>query len=191
VHVLEISTHAHSHICYKLPRVAKSLEVRFWAKVQKTETCWLWTAHKAHFGYGEIKMSTPPYKNLRAHRVSWELHFGPIPPGAQVLHHCDNPACVRPDHLFLGSDLDNQRDAIAKGRRPVVPKGLEASWTINPRRKFTDDEVRQIRTLYDSQKHWPRNKTRPYSLKGLASMFRTSFEDIGHIVNRRVYKNVV
>ncbi len=169
----------------------KTLEERFWSYVNKTETCWLWTGPHNKLGYGILNAGSPPnHIRIFAHRFSWKLHHGPFPAEVKVLHHCDNPPCVRPDHLFTGTQADNMYDAIQKSRRPLVPDGLRVAWERNVRRKFSDDEVRQIRALYDSQRHWPRNKARPYSLKGLASMFGATFNAISHIVNNRVYKNV-
>lgn len=72
--------------------------------------CWLWTSAWEKFGYGQAT------NNARAHRLSWELHFGPIPDGMRVCHKCDTRPCVNPQHLFLGSDLDNVRDKVTKGR---------------------------------------------------------------------------
>lgn len=90
-----------------------SLEQRFWAKVKKGPGCWEWTAMTNPKGYGIIGINHVP--NL-AHRVSYQLEVGPIPTGKCVLHRCDNPACVRPKHLFLGTKGDNNRDMHAKGR---------------------------------------------------------------------------
>jgi hypothetical protein len=71
--------------------------------------CWPWTGKIATNGYGYLD-------NMLAHRASWLIHHGPIPEGLQVLHHCDNPRCVNPDHLWLGTQADNVADMMAKGR---------------------------------------------------------------------------
>jgi hypothetical protein len=119
-----------------MPRgVRQSLEERFWLYVAKGPGCWGWTASCSD-GYGQIKSGKVP---LRAHRVSWVIHFGPIPEGLDVLHHCDNPPCTRPDHLFLGTDLTNVRDAIRKGRMNPKPPS---------RAKLTEDQRDEIRARY-------------------------------------------
>jgi hypothetical protein len=85
---------------------------RFWSKVEKSGDCWKWRANTRK-GYGSIKVNR---KELYAHRHSWEIHNGAIPPGLSVLHKCDNPLCVRPDHLFIGTQKDNMSDCSNKGR---------------------------------------------------------------------------
>lgn len=123
-----------------------SIVDRFWKYVQKTDTCWLWTGATHEFGYGVIRNSagTKP-ANVKAHRLSWEIHNGPIPDGLNVCHHCDNPPCVNPDHLFLGTDADNVADMIAKGRQ--VYGGTPAGETHH-QRKLTDAQIGEIRSLY-------------------------------------------
>src|SRR6266853_3758788 len=94
----------------------RSITERFWEKVDTTGDCWLWTASKTEFGYGQFGTARGK-PSTTAHRVSWELHFGPIPDGMFVCHHCDTPPCVKPDHLFLGTHEQNQLDMLLKGRQ--------------------------------------------------------------------------
>lgn len=98
---------------------------RFWSKVDKSGDCWIWKAGRGGHGYGIFKVAA--YRSAYAHRVAWELTNGPIPPtegyhGTCVLHRCDNPACVNPSHLFLGTAADNAADREAKGRLPHTPR---------------------------------------------------------------------
>lgn len=87
---------------------------RFWAKVDKSGECWIWTAGRDRDGYGCAHFSRKP---IRAHRASWILTNGSIPDDKPcVLHRCDNPPCVRPDHLWVGTTDDNNKDMAAKGR---------------------------------------------------------------------------
>jgi hypothetical protein len=117
---------------------------RFWEKVEKIpfHECWEWTAGKDWDGYGLFRLSNPRIQK-RAHRFSYELAHGPIPKGIMVCHKCDNPGCVRPEHLFLGSAKDNNLDCIRKGRQPSGPGEKNYSAKLNVM------AVEQIRYWYN------------------------------------------
>lgn len=100
------------------------LEIRFWRKVTKTSGCWEWSASRNAHGYGQIAAPRPLKRPLLAHRVSWEIHNGPIPIGLLVLHRCDNPHCVRPDHLFVGDQKLNMQDMVSKKRENPCGRGV-------------------------------------------------------------------
>ncbi|MGH2465391.1 MAG: HNH endonuclease [Candidatus Limnocylindrales bacterium] len=122
-------------------RVADSAadwDQRFLAHVDLTAVgCWEWQGTRHPDGYGVVRIGST---GVPAHRVSWFLTYGPIPTGQWVLHHCDNPPCVRPDHLFLGDQAANMRDAHEKGRmHPGEAHG---------RHKLTEAEVLDIRIRY-------------------------------------------
>lgn len=109
---------------------------RFWSKVKQGSPgkCWPWTAAVTHNGYG--KAAIGPSNNrrcVRAHRFVWELLRGPIPQGLQVLHRCDNRLCCNPDHLFLGTNLDNVADKVAKNRQARVVNARNARGWFLPR----------------------------------------------------------
>lgn len=127
-----------------------TLEARFWQKVVKTDGCWEWTPKPLSHGYGGIGAGGRHGETLLAHRVSWEIHYGPIPDGLIVLHRCDNKICVRPDHLATGTHADNARDKVEKGRHrngTSWRKGADV-----PTAKLTEDQVRDIKRRIHSER---------------------------------------
>jgi hypothetical protein len=134
---------------------------RFWSKVNKTQTCWLWTACVNTYGYGCI---TIEYTMYQAHRVSYELEYGRVPNGQSVLHKCDTPRCVNPTHLFLGTQADNMRDRSIKGRQP---------------RKLSSQDVATLREL-SLNSHW--------TVKDLAARFRVSVVTIRDTLSGKYHK---
>lgn len=119
----------------------RPLEERFWEKVRKTDSCWEWIGAISRSGYGTFWVSRKRGW-VSAHRFSWSIHHGPLAKGAChpmspiVMHSCDNKICVRPDHILLGSFLENTLDMLAKGRAAGAP------------RKTTADQARAIRSRY-------------------------------------------
>ena len=112
----------------KLPigtRARGTITERFWSLVQPVDGCWNWAGNTGGKGYGRIGAGGRGGKYLLAHRVSYEIHHGAIAPGMVVMHKCDNPSCVNPDHLRLGTTAENVKDAYEK-RRKVSPFKLGA-----------------------------------------------------------------
>lgn len=142
---------------------------RFEAKVRRGPGCHLWTGARSA-GYGVVKIAG---RQRGAHVVAWEIAHGPVPPGLQVLHTCDTPACVRDDHLFIGTQADNMQDASHKGRsRGPTTRGAD-----HPRSRFTAAEVAEIRRLADDG--MPRAEIR--------RRFDAPRSTIDHIIARRRY----
>ena len=98
---------------------ARDLAERIEQHINRTAGCWEWQGSKRGHGYGRIKVNGRTYP---AHRFLWELTNGLVPAGMLVLHKCDNPPCVRPDHLYLGTSADNTRDMVVRGRQRNIKK---------------------------------------------------------------------
>ncbi len=149
-----------------MPRFGTPVE-RFWAKVQKSETCWLWTGGRTGSGYGVFCIG---YRMVLIHRFSFELHCGNIPKGMFVCHRCDTPACVNPEHLFLGTPKDNMRDKIAKGRANFTKPPLHQG-TDHHKCRITEADVTAIRKArLRGETYISMTKRYPLTIAGLFSV---------------------
>lgn len=118
---------------------------RFWSCVDKSggpDACWEWTRSKKAFGHGRVSLGG---RDLLAHRVAYVLTYGDVPRGTMICHACDNPSCCNPTHLWAGTQGDNVRDCVAKGRNS---NGEPLRGEEHGRAKVTEDEVREIRRLH-------------------------------------------
>jgi hypothetical protein len=135
------------------PGATVAPEIRFWRFVSTGDGCWEWTGGRAgQRGYGAFGLTRD--RMVYAHRFSWIMHFGPIPEGLFVCHRCDNPPCVRPDHLFLGSHRDNMADMVGKRRYPLTRPATRGE--RNGQHRLTEVQVRAIRASGDSNAHLAR-----------------------------------
>lgn len=144
---------------------------RFWKRVIKTESCWIWVGPKSREGYGELSLLNGELRG--AHRLSWILHYGSLYSHQCVLHHCDNPACVNPIHLFIGSHHDNMLDAKSKGR---MARGERSG-----RHKLKSNQVIEIRSLYSTGR---------YTHRSLAQQFGVRHCTVGVIIRLQSWKHL-
>jgi len=155
----------------------KSVETRFWEKVQVGDSsqCWEWQAHIGNGGYGRFNYTSTKGKRFIAdtHRVAYELTFGEIPAGMCVCHKCDNPRCCNPAHLFIGTVQDNINDKVTKGRQS---RGIK-----HTNSKLAPTQVVQIRALY---------KDGGGSMAELARQFNITKGAIQHIIERRNWRHI-
>lgn len=181
------------------PQYTTDVTTRFWAKVHKTDTCWLWTASTTRYGYGRLQVSGHA---LLAHRIAYALAHGSLPDDLLVCHHCDTPACVRPDHLFLGTYADNRIDCIRKGRASSgdrhwthitpdrIARGAQSGANTQPERRprgedhararLSTDQVRDIRARF-ANGEVPRHIARDYPV---------TYQNIMAIIHRKTWKHI-
>lgn len=157
--------------------ITPSLLKRFWGKVKKTESCWEWTAALDVNGYGAFGIGKKVWKT---HRVSFILANGPIPHLLDICHKCDNPKCVRPDHLFAGTHSENMQDMFKKNRqgaRENRKRGVEF-WSA----KLDPEKVREIRSI---------RKHQGIGCRKLAKMFGVTKTAITELLKWRSWKDVL
>lgn len=162
----------------KAPYRRAPLAVRFaaYSFPEPMSGCWLWTAAVDSGGYGTIGFQGT---TIKAHRASWLIHRGAVPDGAMVLHRCDMPCCVNPEHLFLGNQTDNMRDMVKKGRA-----SLQRHPRLNPRAKLTPEDAAHIRAVcIRRDKH--------FGMSALAEAFGVSVASISAIVCGKSYPEAV
>ena len=148
--------------------------IRFWSKVDKSGECWLWTGCRDRRGYGRFRFRG---RTSLAHRVSWTLTHGQPSDDLFVLHRCDTPSCVNPDHLFMGTQTDNMRDCSSKGRTSRHASSLHGNNNGNSR--FTPEQVRQMRTMHSNG----------HSRVDISKRFGASKTSVAYIVTRRYWRH--
>lgn len=152
---------------------ARDPKQRFFEKVHKTNYCWEWTASTYYNGYGQFFDGK---NKITAHRFSYKSKYGEIDPNILVCHRCDNRKCVNPDHLFLGTHLDNTADMIQKGRKINADK----KGTLNGRAIVSESKVCSMRDLYGNG----------VSIAKIARLFSISETQTSRIVKRQSWKHV-
>jgi hypothetical protein len=169
---------------------AKPLAQRFWAKVNKngrvmpgmTTPCWEWTGHRDASGYGRIHVGG---SGRLAHRVAWNLVNGPVPDGKGVLHHCDNPACVRAEsdpkasHTYVGTQANNMQDCARRGRHKHQRHPELARGVANGRSKLDEAAIHEIRRARAS------GETRA----AVAARFGITPQNVTHIVTGKTWRH--
>ena len=145
-----------------------TIQTRFENFINKDQTCWLWLAAKDKDGYGLLKVNG---KQKRAHRISYEQYIGIIPKGLFVCHSCDNPSCVNPTHLFVGTNSDNQKDAVQKGLL-TGRKGID-----HPMARLSEKDV--ISIINDKR-----------SERDIAKSYNVCYQQINNIKNKKSWNHI-
>ncbi len=172
--------------------LTKQQERNFWNKVRIKEGedgCWIWTASKTHNGYGRFRFNFNGQR-VSAHRLSWMIHFGVIPNGLLVCHKCDVKLCVNPNHLFLGTNSDNVKDCVAKGRN--TPCHGDKNGTRKHPEKLVRGSARRDSKL--SEKDIPEIRIRygyGASQRVIADEFHVTQTLISQIIRGKIWRHVL
>lgn len=152
----------------RVQKYESTVETRFWSRVNKKK-CWTWTGAVSAEGYGTLRINS---KTWLAHRFAWTLTYGSVANDTCVLHRCDNPPCVNPDHLFSGDRSINNKDKVLKGRQSRHD-GIK-----NPNAKLTTEQIKEIRALY---------ATGQYKQVELAARFGVIQPHISRIIRKEAW----
>ncbi len=178
------------HVKFETPYRIQAFSDHFWSRIRQRGECWEWMGARGAGGYGTIGFKFHRMRIMATHRLAYALVHGGIPVGMFVCHHCDNPPCVRPSHLFLGTKADNTRDMWQKNRRQsdghfltewalghpeLILRGERCPWS-----KLTRRQVDEIRQCYQHGR---------FSQRRLAKKYGVSHATINHIVNEITWKN--
>lgn len=167
------------HYGCKMLRKRKNTEADFWSHVIKTDGCWVWQGSFNPNGYGQFS-----YNGVNgSHRISWMLKNGQIPLRMHVLHRCDNPNCVNPDHLFIGKCVDNTRDMIRKGRGRVGVKYCCYNNTGYRIDKLSNSEIKKIALMRESGKSWD-DISKRFGMKPSGENFLKFIKRLNGIIDR-------
>jgi HNH endonuclease len=157
-------------------RARGTVEERFFRHIKKTDSCWIWQGRVKGKGYGSIGLGGAGAKDVLAHRVSYQIHKGGIPDGLIIMHKCDNPRCVNPDHLEAGTQSQNIKDAFARGRKVSKPSGLMGE--SHGASKLNNEIVYSVRSS-------------TLTAKALSILYGVSTSAIERIKNRRTWKHLI
>lgn len=167
-----VSNNISPKFCSRKCCYSKAPIERFWIFVNKTDTCWMWIGSRNNNGYGKFKVGS---HLISSHRFIFETINGPIPPGKIIRHSCDNPICVNPDHLLVGTCQDNINDKCARGRVSRL------NGEQNPNAKLLKSDIPMIRKLYKDG----------LSQKEIGILFGVVKQSISHIMSQKTWHHII